>query len=58
MRHLPIADDGKLVGIVSARDFFEQVAGELETLIDRLRHDAELREGEDPYDHFGGSYGR
>ncbi len=58
IRHLPVVDDGKPVGIVSARDFFEKVAGELETLIDRLRYDAELHENEDPYDHFGGSYGR
>jgi CBS domain-containing protein len=58
VRHLPVTEDGRPVGIVSARDFFETVTGELETLLERARYDAELREAEDPYDHFGGSYGR
>lgn len=58
IRHLPITDDGKPIGIVSARDFFEKVTGEFETLLDRIKYDAELQQAEDPYDHFGGSYGR
>ena len=59
VRHLPVTDDdGKPIGIVSARDFFENVTGELETLLDRVKYDADLHQAEDPYDHFGGSYGR
>ena len=57
-RHLPIVDGDRLLGIVSARDFFENVTGELETLLDRVKYDADLHQAEDPYDHFGGSYGR
>ncbi|MCP4035708.1 MAG: CBS domain-containing protein [bacterium] len=58
VRHLPVTNDGKPVGVISARDFFEKVTGELETLIDRLRYDDALKGVEDPYDHVGGSYGR
>ena len=59
VRHLPVTDDeGKVVGMVSARDFFERVSGELESWIDRAKYDEELRQAEDPYDHLGGSYGR
>lgn len=58
VRHLPVVESGRPIGIVSARDFFEAVAGELEHLIERVRYDEQLREGIDPYDHLGGSYGR
>ncbi|MDP6979674.1 MAG: CBS domain-containing protein [Myxococcota bacterium] len=58
VRHLPVTDDGKPVGVISSRDFFEKVTGELETLIDRIRYDDALQSMEDPYDHIGGSYGR
>jgi CBS domain-containing protein len=59
VRHLPILDaGGKPVGILSARDFFEAVAGGLERLIERIRYDEQLRANLDPYDHLGGSYGR
>jgi CBS domain-containing protein len=59
VRHLPILDAaGKAVGILSARDFFEAVAGGLERLIEQRRYDEALRENVDPYDHLGGSYGR
>jgi CBS domain-containing protein len=57
-RHLPVVEDGKLVGIVSARDFFELLADRLEGLVDHLRYENQLAEDEDPYDHLGGSYGR
>jgi CBS domain-containing protein len=57
-RHLPVVDEGTPVGIVSARDFFESVAGQFEDLIGRARYDKLLQENADPYDHFGGSYGR
>ena len=59
VRHLPIVDAaGSPVGILSARDFFEAVAGGLERLIEHRRYDEALRENVDPYDHLGGSYGR
>ncbi len=57
-RHLPIVDDGKLVGIVSARDFFELLSGKFEDLVEHLRYENQLADDQDPYDHLGGSYGR
>ena len=57
VRHLPVLHEGKLVGIVSARDFFEKLTGGFEKLIDRLRYDEALREVADPYDHMGGGFG-
>jgi CBS domain-containing protein len=58
VRHLPIVENGLPVGMVSARDFFESVANDLEDLIGKLRYGEQLSEGQDPYDHVGGSYGR
>ncbi len=58
VRHLPIVDGRRPVGIISARDFFAVVAGELESLFERARYDEQLREDIDPYDHMGGAYGR
>ena len=58
IRHLPVVSGGEAVGILSARDFFEGVAGGLEGLIERSRYDEKLRDNIDPYDHLGGSYGR
>ena len=58
IRHLPVVEGGQPVGIVSARDFFDAVSGELERFIEHARYDEELRGAQDPYDHLGGSYGR
>ena len=58
VRHLPVVEGGRVVGILSARDFFAAVAGELEGLFERIRYDEQLRQNVDPYDHLGGSYGR
>jgi len=58
VRHLPVVEAGRLVGIVSARDFFQAVSGELERFIERSRYEEQLRENVDPYDHLGGGYGR
>jgi len=58
LRHLPVVDDGKLVGIVSARDFFQLLTGHFEELVEHLRYENQLAQDEDPYDHLGGSYGR
>jgi len=57
-RHLPVVEDGRPVGIVSARDFFELLSGRLEELVEHLRYENQLAEDEDPYDHLGGGYGR
>jgi CBS domain-containing protein len=57
-RHLPVVDDGKLVGIVSARDFFELLSGRFEDLVEHLRYENQLAADQDPYDHVGGGYGR
>jgi len=58
VRHLPVVQGRRLVGILSARDFFTTVARELESFIERSRYEEQLRENVDPYDHLGGSYGR
>lgn len=58
VRHLPVVEGRRLVGILSARDFFTTVAQELEGFIERSRYEEQLRQNVDPYDHFGGSYGR
>jgi CBS domain-containing protein len=57
-RHLPVTEDGRPVGMVSGRDFFDIVAGKLEGLIEHSGYGKKLEEGQDPYDHLGGSYGR
>jgi len=57
-RHLPVVDGGQLVGIVSARDFFELLSGKFEGLVEHLRYENQLSQDQDPYDHIGGSYGR
>jgi CBS domain-containing protein len=58
IRHLPVTENGKPVGILSSRDFFAFVVEGLEGLVERARYDQALGEGEDPYDHLGGSYGK
>ena len=57
-RHLPVVADGRPVGILSARDFFEHVVGRLEQVVDHEKYRKDLGDGVDPYDHPGGSYGR
>ncbi len=58
IRHLAVTEGETPVGIVSARDFFQFVSGGLEQLIDQARYQDALKNGEDPYDHLGGSYSR
>jgi signal-transduction protein with cAMP-binding, CBS, and nucleotidyltransferase domain len=58
VRHLPVTENGKPVGILSSRDFLAYVVEGLERLIDKLDYEERLGEGEDPYDHLGGSYGK
>ena len=57
IRHLPVTENGKPAGILSSRDFFAFVVEGLESFVDRARYDQALKDGEDPYDHLGGSYG-
>ncbi len=58
IRHLPVLEDGRPVGILSSRDFFDHVAAGLEKLVAQAHYEEKLAEGEDPYDHIGGSYGK
>ena len=57
-RYLPVVVEGRPVGVVSARDFFEQVVGHLEQVVDYAKYRKDLGDGVDPYDHAGGSYDR
>lgn len=58
MRHLPVLRDGRPVGILSSRDFLAYVVQGLEKIIDRSQYEKALSEGEDPYDHLGGAFGK
>ena len=58
VRHLPVTENGRPVGILSSRDFLVHVVEGLERVIDKVRYEQALGEGEDPYDHLGGSYGK
>ncbi len=58
VRHLPVTENGKPVGILSSRDFLAYVVEGLERVIDKIGYEEALGEGEDPYDHLGGSYGK
>ena len=58
IRHIPIVRDARPVGILSARDFFEALAGDFERFIERARYEEALRGDVDPYDHVGAGYGR
>jgi len=57
-RHLPVVQDGRPIGILSARDLQEFVVQGLESFIDQASYKEALEEGRDPYDHAGGSYAR
>lgn len=57
-RHLPVMRDGRLVGMLSTRDFLAFLVEGLERHIERTRYGQSLADGGDPYDHFGGGYGK
>ena len=57
-RHLPVVVDGEPRGILSSRDFHEHLVQGLESFISEDRYRKALENGEDPYDHVGGSYSR
>ncbi len=58
IRHLAVVEEGRPVGIVSARDLFGFVAASLERTVDEKQYADALASNDDPYDHPGGSYGR
>ena len=54
-RHLPVVDEtGKPVGILSARDFLQHIADELELLLDRSYEGQRAEEQADPFDSLAG----
>jgi CBS domain-containing protein len=55
-RHLPVVEGGVPVGVISARDFFEQVTGEFEHFFDQRRYQDQLQAHVDPYESLGGAY--
>jgi len=55
-RHLPVMEGGKPVGILSTRDLLERSVDALESFIERKAYGGDLKDGADPYDHFGGAY--
>lgn len=57
-RHLPVVNDGKPIGVLSVRDFQQYIVTGLEELIDQARYREALEQGQDPYDHLGGSYSK
>jgi len=57
-RHLPVTESGKPVGILSIRDFLTFLVGGLERFIDQRKYAKDIAEGDDPYDHLGGAYGK
>jgi predicted transcriptional regulator len=58
MRHLPVLRQGKPAGILSTRDFHAFLVDGFERFVDQLKYEKALAAGIDPYDHFGGPYGR
>lgn len=57
-RHLPVVEDGKPIGILSTRDLMAAAIGKLESYIEQAAFEREAAGGGDPYDHFGGGYGK
>ncbi len=55
-RHLAVLEQGRLVGMLSARDLFAHVTAALEHRVDDEQYRARIDAGEDPYDHVGGGY--
>ena len=56
VRHLPVVEGTRPVGIISGRDFFEAVVEEFERLIDEHQYRDQLKAGVDPYEGLGGAY--
>ncbi|GAB4326413.1 MAG: hypothetical protein Kow0010_09470 [Dehalococcoidia bacterium] len=56
VRHLPVVEGTRPVGIISGRDFFAEVVNEFERLIDEHQYRDQLKAGVDPYEGLGGAY--
>lgn len=56
VRHLPVVEGTRPVGIISGRDFFAEVVDEFERLIDEHQYRDQLKAGIDPYEGLGGAY--
>lgn len=56
VRHLPVVEGTKPVGIISGRDFFAAVVEEFERLMDEHQYRDQLKAGLDPYEGLGGGY--
>jgi CBS domain-containing protein len=54
-RHLPVVDDeGKPIGIISSKDFFEHMSGEMENIIIRIKDEGRAIEDDfDLYEEIG-----
>lgn len=57
-RHLPVLDGGQPAGILSTRDLLAHAVEALEAYLSQAGYDRDTAAGVDPYDHFGGSYGK
>lgn len=56
-RHLPVlGEDGKVVGMISARDFLSQLASGFERVIQRVCETSDADECEDYYQHVVGDF--
>ena len=49
--------NGKRVGILSARDFYDFLVEGFEHYVSQQKSESTPTRGVDPYDHFGGHYG-
>ncbi len=56
VRHLPVVEHGKPIGVVGLRDLLTYMSDVIERALDSEAYRRALVEGRDPYDHVGGSY--
>ncbi|HEY6558786.1 MAG TPA: CBS domain-containing protein [Polyangiaceae bacterium] len=58
VRHLPVVENGRPVGVVGLRDLLTYMSDAIERILDSEAYRLALDAGPDPYDHVGGSYAR
>jgi CBS domain-containing protein len=56
VRHLPVVENGRPVGVVGLRDLLTYMSDVIERTLDSEAYQRALDDGSDPYDHVGGSY--
>lgn len=56
VRHLPVVENGRPIGVVGLRDLLTYMSDVIERAIDSEAYRRALAGGADPYDHVGGSY--